>query len=258
MGDVLTSKKKRVGLLGYAFKPMWISLRTLMRTSFAGGKPNTLLYPEEKIDLPDDFRGELGLVMDRCVGCESCARVCPNKCLDMMEDDIGDGTTKWMPALDLAQCMFCGLCVEACPSTALHMTNRYETATQDRNEKIFRPHEWALKPEDAPDQKPFPYPELYEINCTGCGACDRACPHEVIDMVSIPGTAKKRPNGTFGPEKKIPIFDYELCVSCALCVDACPFDALDMLPRSTTASDPVVQPQLQNVKVEQTKQEVSA
>ncbi len=238
---VQSSNRKRIGLMDYAFKPMWISLRTLIRTSFAGGRPNTILYPEEKMEMADDFRGELGLVMERCVGCESCARVCPNKCLDMMLDGAGEGVNKWMPALDMAQCMFCGLCVEVCPSTALHMTNRYETATTDRNDKIFKPHEWAIKPEEAPDQRPFPYPELYEINCTGCGACDRACPHEVIDMVSIPGTAKKRPNGSLGPEKKLPMFNYELCVSCALCVDACPFDALEMLPRATSASDPVVQ-----------------
>ncbi len=238
---VQSSNRKRIGLMDYAFKPMWISLRTLIRTSLAGGRPNTILYPEEKMEMAEDFRGELGLVMERCVGCESCARVCPNKCLDMMLDGTGEGVNKWMPALDMAQCMFCGLCVEVCPSTALHMTNRYETATTDRNDKIFKPHEWAIKPEEAPDQRPFPYPELYEINCTGCGACDRACPHEVIDMVSIPGTAKKRPNGSLGPEKKLPMFNYELCVSCALCVDACPFDALEMLPRATSASDPVVQ-----------------
>ena len=235
------SNRKRIGLMDYAFKPMWISLRTLIRTSLAGGKPNTILYPAEKMVMADDFRGELGLVMERCVGCESCARICPNKCLDMMLDETGEGMSKWMPALDMAQCMFCGLCVEVCPSTALHMTSKYETATTDRNDKIFKPHEWAIKPAEAPDQRPFPYPELYEINCTGCGSCDRACPHDVIDMLSIPGTAKKRPNGTLGPEKKLPMFNYELCVSCALCVEACPFDALEMLPRSTSAGDPVVQ-----------------
>jgi len=63
-------------------------------------------------------------------------------------------------------------------------------------------------------------PETGKSNCTGCGACARACPHGCIRLVTS-GKGKERIVETF----EVNISD---CMVCGLCVEACPFDALQM------------------------------
>jgi len=67
--------------------------------------------------------------------------------------------------------------------------------------------------------------ENNEHRCTGCSACEVACPNGTIEIIS------KRIEGPDGRKvKAIDTFVYHLqmCTMCNLCILACPTDAIKM------------------------------
>ena len=83
------------------------------------------------------------------------------------------------------------------------------------------PHEKLVLPERARWAVAPKYYDDGEPKCTGCRACERACPDHVIELL-LSNTA----DGT----KHIDHWRYEIgaCMMCGLCVEACPFDAIEM------------------------------
>jgi NADH-quinone oxidoreductase subunit I len=67
--------------------------------------------------------------------------------------------------------------------------------------------------------------EQNEHACTGCSACELACPNGTIKIINkfdvSPEGKKKKAIDTF-------IYHLELCTMCNLCVEACPTDAIKM------------------------------
>jgi NADH-quinone oxidoreductase subunit I len=83
------------------------------------------------------------------------------------------------------------------------------------------PHEkWDL-PERSRWAVAQKYDEDGNHKCTGCLACQKACPDYVIDI-----QMSQSPEGA----KHIDHWQYEIgaCMMCGLCVEACPFDAILM------------------------------
>lgn len=71
----------------------------------------------------------------------------------------------------------------------------------------------------------MPHDENNEHKCTGCSACQIACPNGSIIIVS---DWEKTPDGK---KKKIiekHVFNLATCTFCNLCVRACPTDAIEM------------------------------
>jgi len=85
----------------------------------------TLMYPREYIKLDKRYRGFIVLIKDKCIGCDSCARVCPAKAMKMIKitepDKKRPGKTKLAkyPVINYQRCIFCGFCVDICPTEAL-------------------------------------------------------------------------------------------------------------------------------------------
>ena len=100
-------------------------------------KAVTRLYPEEIMELPDAFRGQQHLDMDKCVGCGICAQMCPNNVIEIVK------CGKWYPQFDNGHCMFCGLCVDFCPNGALSMTKHFEMACWTKEETVYSPDQLA-------------------------------------------------------------------------------------------------------------------
>ena len=69
--------------------------------------------------------------------------------------------------------------------------------------------------------------EKNEHACTGCSACELACPNGTIKIIN-----KFEINEEGKKKKAIDTFVYhlELCTLCNLCIIACPTDAIKMAP----------------------------
>ena len=71
----------------------------------------------------------------------------------------------------------------------------------------------------------MPHDEKNEHRCTGCTACELACPNGTIKVVTKFDITPE------GKEKKAIdklVYHLELCTMCNLCIEACPSDAIKM------------------------------
>ncbi|MFM9007873.1 MAG: 4Fe-4S binding protein [Bacteroidota bacterium] len=97
-------------------------------------------------------------------------------------------------------------------------------------------HQKEIITEQYPEVKPalserfkgevvMPHNDSNEHRCTGCQACELACPNGTIKIVT-----KSEVNAEGKKKKAIDTFVYrlELCTMCNLCVEACPSDAIKM------------------------------
>ncbi|HNA57090.1 MAG TPA: 4Fe-4S binding protein [Chitinophagales bacterium] len=97
-------------------------------------------------------------------------------------------------------------------------------------------HHKNIITQQYPNQKPvlaerfrgevvMTHDENNEHACTGCTACELACPNGTIKIVTkfdiTPEGKKKKAIDTF-------VYHLELCTMCNLCVDACPTGAITM------------------------------
>ncbi|MBI4298043.1 MAG: NADH-quinone oxidoreductase subunit I [Chloroflexi bacterium] len=115
-------------------KGMAVTLRHLLR------RPFTVQYPEERLPLPERFRGnELIWLVEKCTGCNTCAKACPHGVIQVETSAKLDENRYFVEKFeaDMGLCIFCGLCVEACPFEALYLSREFEKATY-RHEDMFR------------------------------------------------------------------------------------------------------------------------
>jgi NADH-quinone oxidoreductase subunit I len=135
--------KKILSQVWSIFKGLFIVLKYAFR------KPVTIRYPEEKRKLPARFRGRHYLTkwndgLERCVGCELCAIVCPSQAIYVKpaandpEDPVSHGERHAEDfQINMLRCIYCGYCEEACPTGAIILSNEFELSAYDRESLIF-------------------------------------------------------------------------------------------------------------------------
>lgn len=97
------------------------------------GKKVTLRYPEERKELPKNYRGRHYLDTEKCVACEFCAAACPVDIIFIVGEPHPEKVRHpRVFNIDILKCIFCGYCVEACPTGALQMTDVYEVFSPQR------------------------------------------------------------------------------------------------------------------------------
>jgi NADH-quinone oxidoreductase subunit I len=112
-------------------------------------KPVTTRYPKEKRPKPERFHGRHVLNryddgMEKCIGCELCAGVCPARCIYVRGADnppdapVAPGERYgFIYEINYLRCIHCDLCVEACPTEAITETKLFEFSFARREDAIY-------------------------------------------------------------------------------------------------------------------------
>jgi NADH-quinone oxidoreductase subunit I/NAD(P)H-quinone oxidoreductase subunit I len=215
----MAEAKQKNTYTGFVVKPMLRTMRTFVK-SLILGRPNTVLYPYQKLDLPQVYRGLHTLDFKKCIGCGNCVIICPNDCMWLEKIDDPELGKIERPGVDIGRCLFCGFCAEVCPTAALHMTTEFELANHERNKLRFSPKDirddkFADTFKEERSRRSLPY--LNMEKCTSCEKCGEECPEMCIAIVPVEGTGRKRPEINFAK-----------CTSCGKCAVVCPEKALEM------------------------------
>ena len=135
----------------------------------------TTRYPQDKRVKPQRFHGRHVLNrypdgMEKCIGCELCAGVCPASCIYVRgadnppDEPVSPGERfGFVYEINMLRCIFCGLCVEACPTEAITMTHLFEMSVTDRDEGIFTKDSLLVDPDGTPNH-PLPDTPLIDLN----------------------------------------------------------------------------------------------
>jgi NADH-quinone oxidoreductase subunit I len=121
----------------------------LIVLKYAFKRPITIRYPEEKRKLPSRSRGRHYLTkwndgLERCVGCELCAIVCPPQAIyvkpaENKPGDVHSHGERYASdfQINMLRCIFCGDCEEACPTGAIVLGNQFELSGYTRESLIY-------------------------------------------------------------------------------------------------------------------------
>ena len=123
----------------------------------------TTMYPAEMREKPARFHGRHVLNryddgMEKCIGCELCAGVCPANCIyvrgedNPIDDPVSPGERfGFVYEINLLRCVFCALCVEACPTQAITTSKLFEMSVTNREDAIFTKKELLVDPDGTPN-----------------------------------------------------------------------------------------------------------
>jgi NADH-quinone oxidoreductase subunit I len=134
---------------------------------FLAGKTVTTMYPQEKRPKPPRFHGRHVLNkyedgMEKCIGCELCAGVCPARCIYVRgADNPPDAPVSpgerfgFVYEINYLRCIHCDLCVEACPTEAITETKLFEFSFTDRQDAIYTRDELLVDDQGRPKHLPW-------------------------------------------------------------------------------------------------------
>ncbi|MGC8464321.1 MAG: NADH-quinone oxidoreductase subunit NuoI [Acidimicrobiales bacterium] len=124
-------------------------------------------YPKVKRPKPPRFHGRHVLNryedgMEKCIGCELCAAVCPARCIHVRgrdnspDDPVSPGERfGYVYEINYLRCIHCDLCVEACPTEAITESKLFEFSFTNRQDAIYTKHELVVDDEGMPQQLPW-------------------------------------------------------------------------------------------------------
>ena len=100
--------------------------------------------------------------MEKCIGCELCAGVCPAKCIYVRgaDNDPDDPTSPgerygFVYEINYLRCIHCDLCVEACPTEAITESKLFEFSFTNRSDAIYTKTELLVGDDGKPQQLPW-------------------------------------------------------------------------------------------------------
>lgn len=150
----------------------------------------------------------LRLTRDHCIGCDLCAKACPQEALVLNSPVTKDGRLikQGTADFDRHKCTFCGVCVVLCPSNAIEIETNGRKSIGVVESKVF----------------PTLIREI-EVDVSKCGIecnclCQDSCPPKAIKVVL------KEKAKSMGIEQVN--INRDLCVFCGKCESACPKGAI--------------------------------
>ena len=139
----------------------WVTLRQMW------GDNVTKPYPKEKREKPVRLHGRHVLNryedgMEKCIGCELCAGVCPAQCIYVRGADnppdhpVSPGERYgFVYEINYLRCIHCDLCVEACPTEAITETKLFEFSFTNRQDAIYTKAELLVGDDGLPQKLPW-------------------------------------------------------------------------------------------------------
>ena len=106
--------------------------------------------------------------MEKCIGCELCAGVCPARCIyvrgqdnDPAEPNSPGERFGFVYEINYLRCIHCDLCVEACPTEAITESKLFEFSFTNRTDAIYTRNE-LLVDEDTGKPQQLPWEDWRE------------------------------------------------------------------------------------------------
>jgi len=100
--------------------------------------------------------------MEKCIGCELCAGVCPARCIYVRGADnppdapVSPGERYgFVYEINYLRCIHCDLCVEACPTEAITESKLFEFSFTNRQDAIYTKDELVVGDDGKPQQLPW-------------------------------------------------------------------------------------------------------
>jgi NADH-quinone oxidoreductase subunit I len=100
--------------------------------------------------------------MEKCIGCELCAGVCPADCiyvrgLDNPPDHpVSPGERYgYVYEINYLRCIHCDMCVEACPTEAITESKLFEFSFTNRSDAIYTKNELVVNDDGTPKKLPW-------------------------------------------------------------------------------------------------------
>ena len=98
--------------------------------------------------------------MEKCIGCELCAGVCPASCIYVRGADNPDDAPVspgerygFVYEINYLRCIHCDLCVEACPTEAITESKLFEFSFTNRSDAIYTRAELLVDAETGRPQR---------------------------------------------------------------------------------------------------------
>jgi NADH-quinone oxidoreductase subunit I len=140
-------------------------------TSYSGGRVarKTADYEgrDDKTAKPERLHGRHVLNryedgMEKCIGCELCAGVCPARCIHVRgaDNDPDDPTSPgerygYVYEINYLRCIHCDLCVEACPTEAITESKLFEFSFTNRRDAVYTKTELLVDDDGRPKRLPW-------------------------------------------------------------------------------------------------------
>jgi NADH-quinone oxidoreductase subunit I len=100
--------------------------------------------------------------MEKCIGCELCAGVCPARCIYVRgadnppDDPVSPGERYgFVYEINYLRCIHCDLCVEACPTEAITETSMFEFSWNNRQDAIYTKEQLLVGDDGSPKKLPW-------------------------------------------------------------------------------------------------------
>ena len=100
--------------------------------------------------------------MEKCIGCELCAGVCPARCIYVRGADnppdapVSPGERYgFVYEINYLRCIHCDLCVEACPTEAITETKLFEFSFTNREDAIYTKDELLVDDDGRARRQPW-------------------------------------------------------------------------------------------------------
>ena len=84
-------------------------------------KPVTQLYPQERTQPAESYRGKLSFSPVACTGCGLCVKDCPAKAIELITLDRA--AKRFVMSYHMERCLYCGQCEVSCKFKCINLAH---------------------------------------------------------------------------------------------------------------------------------------